>query len=162
ELSILPGAYRGKSLGMQEWNHPSFITSRTMQHLLHILEPNLEDGFMPTMSYDLMRVEQHYATQTQGLDITFDIRSAIYFATHIYTPLKKGYATYKKIEKGNHKGVIYSFVFRDPPVKKTEFYIQEFDTFKTYTPERILRQHCGLPLFHEYERNIAAADIDCI
>lgn len=40
--------------------------------------------------------------------------------------------------------------------------IEGFDLFKTYKPERIIRQDCGLPLFSDYDRNIAITDLDFI
>lgn len=64
--------------------------------------------------------------------------------------------------KGAHNGVIYLFRFTSPTVKKSEFYVRDFDLFKTYQPGRILRQNCGLPLIGDFERNIAICDIDCI
>jgi hypothetical protein len=109
-----------------------------------------------------MRVEQHYATQTAGLDISFDIETAIFFATYKFLFNSHGNAYHSKIKKGEHEGVIYGFRFRAPPVKKTEFLIEKFDLFKTYRPERVLRQNCALPLFCDYERNIAITDLDFI
>ncbi|MBK6698948.1 MAG: hypothetical protein IPG55_03435 [Saprospiraceae bacterium] len=76
--------------------------------------------------------------------------------------MTKKKALLKLVEKGQHKGFIYCFRFVDPPVKKTEFLIESFSLFKKYVPERILRQKCGLPVFSDYDRNIAVCDIDCI
>lgn len=68
-----------------------------------------------------MRVEQHYDTQTAGLDISFDIETAIFFATYKFLFNSHGNAYHSKIKKGEHEGVIYGFRFRDPPVKKLNF-----------------------------------------
>jgi hypothetical protein len=73
-----------------------------------------------------------------------------------------GIASLNRVPRGAHKGVIYCFRFGSPTVKKSEFYVRTFDLFQTYQPARILRQHCGLPLIGDYERNIAVCDIDCI
>lgn len=161
ELSILPGAFRNMNLGIDE--NPFKFESNTVSLLLRELEPNNPNVFFDSSSSnDIMRVEQHYAKQTSGLDISFDIETAIFFATNKLNWNNDGTAYHTRIEKGKHKGVIYSFVFRDPPIKKTEYLIQDFDLFKSFPPERILRQNCGLPLFSNYERNIAICDIDCI
>lgn len=161
EISIIPGVFRQAS------DYYSFKSEhkeeRSLKHLLHELEPNNTEIYLDSsFAYDIMRVEQHYATQTSGLDISFDIETAIFFATYKFQFNSKGRAYHSKIKKGDHKGVIYGFCFRDPPVKKTEFLIKKFDLFKTYKPERILRQNCGLPLFSEFDRNVAITDLDFI
>ncbi|MFZ1789176.1 MAG: hypothetical protein WAT92_12715 [Saprospiraceae bacterium] len=154
EISILPGAYRKKDF------HVSFIDPpNIIQLLFHEFEPYNDNDIFST---DIYRAEQHYATQTQGLDISFDIETALFFANFKYTLNDENRAFYKLIEKGHHKGVIYCLRFVDPPVKKTEYLIESFSLFKKYVPERILRQKCGLPVFSNYERNIAVCDIDCI
>jgi|APLak6261672720_1056091.scaffolds.fasta_scaffold06035_1 hypothetical protein len=154
EISILPGAYRKKDFKISFWDPP-----RIVQLLVNQLEPSEDnDIFSP----DIFRAEQHYATQTEGLDISFDIETALFFANYKYTLNDENKAFHKLIEKGHHKGVIYCFRFVDPPVKKTEYLIETFSLFKKFVPERILRQKCGLPFFSDYDRNIAVCDIDCI
>ncbi|MGR3293838.1 MAG: hypothetical protein ACUZ9M_07480 [Candidatus Scalindua sp.] len=161
EISIFPGMFRQNSELYSFKEMPQ--ETCTLKHLLHELEPNNPEVYVDSSyAYDIMRVEQHYATQTAGLDISFDIETAIFFAKYKFQFNSKGTAFYKKIRKGDHNGVIYGFCFRDPPVKKTEFLVKDFDIFKTYKPERIIRQGCGLPLFSEYERNIAITDLDLI
>ncbi|WP_167145072.1 FRG domain-containing protein [Pseudomonas sp. OTU750018] len=161
EISIFPGVFR------QSGEFYSFNVEhrerRSLKYLLRELEPNNPSVYLDSAyAYDIMRVEQHYATQTSGLDVSFDIETAIFFATYKFQLNTAGRAYHTKIEKGDHKGVIYGFCFRDPPVKKTEFLVRDFDLFRTYKPERILRQNCGLPLFSEYDRNIAITDLDFI
>lgn len=161
EISIFPGLYRQKE-APYSFNFPH-KEERSILRFLHELEPNNPDVYLDSYyAYDIMRVEQHYATQTTGLDISFDIETAIFFATYNFGFNSNGNAYHTKIKKGDHKGVIYGFCFRDPPVKKTEFLIKEFDLFKTYKPERVIRQCCGLPLFGDYERNIAITDLGFI
>jgi len=161
EISLFPGAYRQK---LTDYRFEEVVEeTRTLQYLLHKLEPNNPDVFADSFhAYDLMRTEQHYATQTRGLDVSFDIDVAVFFATQRFERTENNKARYTKVLSGNHTGVIYCFRFRDPPVKKTQFLIEEFDLFKTCRPERVLRQHCGLPLIGDFERNIALCDIDCI
>ena len=161
EISVFPGIYRQNAATY------SFATpieeKRTLQFLLHKLEPGNPEVYLDSAyAYDVMRTEQHYATQTRGLDVAFDIDIAIFFATHRYERGDSNKARYVRVRSGDHTGVIYCFRFTNPTVKRTEFLVQDFDLFKTYRPERILRQQCGLPLIGDYERNIALPDIDCI
>jgi hypothetical protein len=156
EISIMPGLYR-------QTNEPYDFDIETdenpsLQQVLGLVEP--KGSFNGAFPYDFMRIEQHYATQTAGLDITFGIESAIFFATHRFVRDSNGIATFEKVLKGEHQGVIYLFRFGSPPVRKSEYRIRDFDYFKTYPPVRILRQECGLPWFSGYERNIAVTDVD--
>jgi len=160
ELSILPGAFRQSGAEYRFSIEPP--SGMSMDWLFHELEPNNPNVYSDShFAYDPMRVEQHYASQTTGLDLTFDINTALFFATHKFT-ISNGIATLTPVATGAHKGVIYLFRFTQPSVKKSEFLVESFDLFKTYLPERILRQNCGLPLIGPHERNIAICDIDCI
>lgn len=162
EISIFPGVYRQDPDGFYSFNVP-FQEKRTIQAYLHELEPNDPEIYVYARhTHDYMRVEQHYCTQTAGLDISFDLETAIFFATYKYSSDENNVAYHTKIQKGEHKGVIYGFKFTNPPVNKSQFYINGFDLFKTYTPERLLRQDCGLPLIMDHERNIATTDIDFV
>lgn len=161
EISILPGAYRqaGEFYSFAETSREE----RSFDWYLHKLEPNNLQVFADKQfAYDIMRVEQHYATQTAGLDLAFEFDTAIFFATHKFKRNAAGRAYYEPIPEGEHTGTIYCFRFCDPPVKRTQYLINKFDFFKTFPPLRILRQDCGLPLFGPDERNIALTDIDCI
>lgn len=161
ELSIMPGIYR-QGGSFYSFNREA-IENRSFMHLLRELEPNNPSIYPDSQNaYDIMRVEQHYATQTAGLDISFDIDTAIFFATHKLTFNARNKAFHEKIERGNHLGVIYCFRFIDPPIKKSQYLIDKFDLFKTFRPERIIRQSCGLPLIGEYERNVSITDLDCV
>ncbi|SDZ63319.1 hypothetical protein SAMN05421547_1681 [Delftia lacustris] len=161
EISVLAGAYRQANEFYSFALQPK--EQRSFQDILGELEPNQPDlGFASISAYDIMRTEQHYATQTSGLDLAFELDTAIFFATHQFRWRASGKAYYERVKHGEHSGIIYCFRFRDPPVKRSQYYIKEFDLFKTYPPTRIIRQDCGLPLIGEYERNIAITDIDCI
>ena len=161
ELSILPGIYR-QAESPYSFNR-KIEERKSFQYFLRELEPNNRNVIHDSWyAYDSMRVEQHYATQTAGLDITFDVETAIFFATHQFKINKENRAYYEKVKKGNDSGVIYCFVFGTPAVKRTEYLIKGFDLFKTYWPERVIRQACGLPLFGGFERNISITDLDCI
>jgi hypothetical protein len=158
ELSILPGAYR-QSGGRYSFSIP-VEEIRSLQPWISSLEPE-SLGRFGRFAYDVMRTEQHYANQTRGLDLGFAIETAIFFATHKYRTRESGLAYFERVPKGAHQGVIYCFRFRDPPVNETQYLIREFDVFQTHPPLRVLRQHCGLPLFMDDERNIAITDLDC-
>jgi hypothetical protein len=160
ELSVMPGTFRQAGAEYRfSIDPPEGIP---LDWLLHELEPNNPEVYADShFAYDPMRVEQHYASPTAGLDLTFDINTAIFFATHRFT-LTGGIATFDRVDSGAHTGVIYCFRFGSPTVKKSEYYVRTFDLFKTYRPERILRQHCALPLIGDFERNIAITEIDCI
>lgn len=161
ELSVLPGAYRQAGEKYSFAIPPAKQLSFEM--LLDELEPNNPDVFLDARhSYDILRVEQHYAKQTTGLDLAFEIDTALFFATHKFERNAEGQAYYRRVNSGEHGGVIYCFRFREPPVKRSQYLIREFDLFKTFPPARILRQDCGLPMMGPEERNIAITDIDCI
>jgi hypothetical protein len=160
ELSIMPGLYRQNT---QEYSF-SFEPVRrpSLRSFLHELEPNNENVAANSMfAYDIMRTEQHYATATDGLDLSFDIETALFFATHKFRRAD-GSARYERVARGSHAGVIYCLRFGSPTVMKTEYLIRDFDFFKTHRPERILRQACALPLIGDFERNVAITEIDCI
>ncbi|HEY9421834.1 MAG TPA: hypothetical protein VIW92_10500 [Thermoanaerobaculia bacterium] len=157
ELSILAGVYR------QQGSPYSFELKPVEQRLTQFLPRHLFSGHADTpFAYDPMRVEQHYATQTRGLDLSFDVEVAIFFATHRFQMREASKAFYEDVPAGAHSGVVYAFRFRDPPVKRESFLIREFDLFRDHIPERVLRQNCGLPLMGDFERNIAITDLDCI
>lgn len=158
EISILPGEYRGQKYKIDNGGF-NFLKPSAIQLLVNELEPDHNNDLT---SQDIFRTEQHYATQTAGLDISFDIETALFFSNYKFSINNENKAFHTKIKKGKNKGVIYCFRFCNPSVKETEFLIKEFSLFKTYTPERVLRQKCGLPFFTYFERNISVCDIDCI
>lgn len=161
EISILPGLYRQSPKEIYSFD-AQVVEKRALTPLSFQLEAaDLERAYYgPT--HDFMRVEQHYARQTPGLDLTFDIDSALFFATNRFKIGNDGLAYHEPVPRSEHEGVIYLFRFGSPSVTRTEYLIREFDYFKTHPPLRILRQHCGLPLFGPYERNIAVTDIDTV
>jgi hypothetical protein len=160
ELSIMPGAYRQADLANYDCSIPIEETC-ALKEFASDFEPE-RDPFDLAWTHDLIRTEQHYSTQTMGLDAAFDINSALFFATHKFSWDVQGKAYYEKVRRGEHQGVIYLFRFGSPTVRRTEFLIREFNFFKTHKPERLLRQDCGLPYFHSYERNIAVTEVDCV
>ncbi|QWA13968.1 hypothetical protein GTU79_16865 [Sodalis ligni] len=73
---------------------------RSFLRFLHELEPNNPNVYLDSRySYDIMRVEQHYATQTTGLDISFDVETAIFFATYKLKFNSSGLAYHTRIKR---------------------------------------------------------------
>lgn len=111
---------------------------------------------------DLPMAEQHYGIDTCGLDITFDVAVAAFFASNKFKRREGGVADYETIADNTHQGVIYGFVFTDPPLKKTSEMVKELNVFNHIPPIRPLRQKCALPFFHATNMNEAICDLDFI
>jgi hypothetical protein len=115
-----------------------------------------------TANRDLPLVEQHYGIDTCGLDVTFDFRVATFFATNKFRYRDDGTAFYEHVDGGLHTGVVYGFVFRDPPLKKTAELVTEVASFNHIPPTRPVKQQCALPFFHSYNMNEAVCDLDFV
>lgn len=96
---------------------------------------------------DIAIVSQHYGFETYGLDITFNLEVAAFFATNSFKMKSNGKATYEPIENGKHQGVIYCFYFRAPQITQTRDIIQNIPAFEYIKPLRPIRQECALPFF---------------
>ena len=108
-------------------------------------------------------IEQHYGKQTIGLDVTFDLGVAAFFASHAFsTSADSTKATYRPIENGRHEGVVYLLRFHDPPVKRTDYLVNSLRVFEHLPIVRPLRQRCGLPAFHAHEIAAASRDLDAV
>ncbi|MDO5972013.1 hypothetical protein Q4Q35_19605 [Flavivirga aquimarina] len=107
-------------------------------------------------------IEQHYGMPTYGLDVTFELSTALFFASHKFKTDKEGYSFYEPIEKGKHQGVLYGFRFRDPSLVKTRDMVNNVPLFDHLKPERPIRQSCALPIFNDYNFNSALTDCDFI
>lgn len=108
-------------------------------------------------------IEQHYGKPTIGLDVTFDLGVAAFFASHSWSPSADSTkATYLPIEEGRHEGVVYLLRFRDPAVKRTDYLVNSLGVFEHLPVVRPLRQRCGLPAFHGHEIAAAARDLDAV
>ena len=160
EISILPGLYR-QSATLYSLETP-FDEQRSIEAFRDEIESAPDEGLHAFFARDFLHVEQHYARQTAGLDVTFSIESAIFFATNKFMINGNGHARYEAVHRGDHQGVIYLFRFGSPSVRRTEFLIKDFDYFRTNQPVRVIRQVCGLPYFESHERNIAVTDVDTV
>jgi hypothetical protein len=111
---------------------------------------------------DLPLVEQHYGFPTNGLDLTFDIDVALYFATHQFGISTEGKGLYEQIATHKHEGVVYCFRISDPPMKRTSDLVEDVGVFRELQPVRPTRQSCTLPLFDALCMNEVTADLDAI
>jgi hypothetical protein len=99
---------------------------------------------------------------TIGLDVTFDLATAAFFASHSFSLKPNGKATFEPVAANTNVGVIYCFVFRDPPVKKTNALISELRMFEHLLPVRPIRQTCALRTFDVTEIAAASLDLDAV
>jgi hypothetical protein len=118
--------------------------------------------FEAPFSKDVPLLEQHYGIPTIGLDVTFDPAVAFFFASHRFVPLQNGRASFELVDRGNHQGVVYCFVFEWPPVRETEYLIRDISLFKNLPPIRPIRQRCGISAFHMNEIAAAARDLHAV
>ena len=104
-------------------------------------------------------LEQHYGFPTVGLDVTFDLKTALFFATNRFQIRKEdGKANYKQIKNG-HEGVIYLLRFTAPKLMKTRDMISSIGAFDHIPPIRPIKQTCAIPFFLSHFVNEAAAHI---
>lgn len=104
-------------------------------------------------------LEQHYGMQTIGLDVTFDIGTALFFATNKFVMTDRNKTTYLPVDGHEHHGIVYCMVYEDPPLTKTSDMITALHVFEHVPPVRPLRQKCALPFFHSMNFNEAATEI---
>lgn len=107
---------------------------------------------------DMPLVEQHYGIKTNGLDVTFDIGVALFFAVNQAKRDSHDRVVFERASSDLPTGVVYMFVFRDPPLSTTQDMVEQVLTFKHLHPEWPIRQRCGLPFFHAWCINEAICD----
>jgi hypothetical protein len=117
-----------------------------------------------TSSEESTVLEQHYGMDTCGLDVTFDLSVAAFFACNqfVMADRERHLADYQLIAPGEHQGVIYCLVFEDPPLERTSDLVSKFELFDELPPTRPLRQSCALPYFHAEHFNEAATEVHSI
>jgi len=120
-----------------------------------------EHMFSAQTSGEAPLLEQHYGMPTIGLDVTFDLATAFFFASHRF-PAEGRRVRCEPVDRGSHHGVVYCFVFEWPPVKETEFLVKDISLFRNLPPLRPIRQHCGLPAFHFNEIAAAGRDLHAV
>lgn len=114
------------------------------------------------MSEEPVLIEQHYGMPTMGLDLTFELSVAAFFATHQLVRTESRLADHIPVAEGEHQGVIYCFVFEDPPVVKSARLITKLELFDHCPPLRPLRQKCAFEFFHSENFNEAAVELDAM
>jgi len=110
-------------------------------------------------SQDYPLIEQHYGMSTTGLDVTFDLATAFFFAANRFTK-KRGKADYQPIE-GPHEGVVYCMVLPEG-FRKTSDQVKSIPAFDHLNPLRPLRQQCALPSFAAHNFNEGVGHLDAI
>lgn len=116
-----------------------------------------------SMNSELPLVEQHYGIDTVGLDVTFDVSVATFFAANRFVSRAEDRtAHYHPPSPGGHTGVLYGFVFRDPSLRREEELVRSIPIFDHIQPVRPIRQQCALPFFHALNLNEATCDLDFV
>lgn len=103
---------------------------------------------------------QHYGVPTPALDLTFDLRTACFFALMKFDVGPNGRARF--IPSGSRESIVYGFVFHDPPVTRTNDLVQELNWFEEFRPVRPLRQACALRMTDSNSVNCASPDLAVI
>ena len=109
-------------------------------------------------------MEQHYGYKSIGLDLTFDVSTALFFATNRFVLLDgaRNSGDYVPVKTGEHQGVLYCFVFEDPPLTASENMVRDIGIFEHCPPRRPVIQRCALPGFGPLNFNEAAIDIEAV
>lgn len=169
-ISLLEYSFISDKLHFYEFNVPKLMKKNIEKYGPHT-NSSIED-FPDPESQEFARrykeklnigneqalIEQHYGFPTVGLDVTFDLKTALFFATNKYTQKDNGKFTYTPTIHEN-KGVIYLLKFRSPKLMKTRDLISSIDTFKHIPPVRPIKQSCALPFFQSNYVNEASANV---
>lgn len=92
-------------------------------------------------------LEQHYGMATAGLDVTFDLKTALFFASHRFVRQADGRCRYERVPAGQHRGLVYCLVFIDPALTRSSDAVEAIPIFEHLDPRRVYRQQCALPIF---------------
>lgn len=144
------------------WSHTDDLT----------LAEKFTDNVMPRTGYvrysregrlfrQLPTIQQHYGIRTAGLDVTFDLSVACFFALNSFSFNENGKGYFQRKNKDVNP-VVYCFVFHDPPLTKTLDITSSFDWFKDFEPLRPKRQNCALVGTDSFSVNVAQADMAVI
>ena len=102
---------------------------------------------------------QHYGYETTGLDVTFDLPTACFFAVNNLVRQPDGRTRIIPCGPLESPGVVYAFVFRDPPVRETADLIRDLESLAHIPPTRPGRQKCALRNFDSFQINQAVTDL---
>jgi hypothetical protein len=103
-------------------------------------------------------IQQHYGIPTAGLDVTFELATACFFAVSEFAEDSRGRLRAERLSE-NSDPTVYCFAFHDPPVVHTRDLVQELPWFEDTPPVRPIRQECALLDTSTETVNVAAADI---
>lgn len=98
-------------------------------------------------------LEQHYGFPTTALDVTFDVRTAAFFARNRFV-VSDGLADYVPLSSAS--SVLYVLHFPNGEIASTAEMITHFEIFKRYPPVRPVRQSAALVHHGMYAINHAA------
>lgn len=90
---------------------------------------------------DDILLSQHYGIKTPCLDVTFDLKTALFFSLYKFTKLDNGKATY--VKNSNKNAMVFCLLFTDPCLS-TQNMITEIGMFDHIPPIRPLIQKCAL------------------
>jgi hypothetical protein len=105
--------------------------------------------------------QQHYGIATAGIDVTFDLATACFFALNSFRLGEGDKGFFHRMRK-NINPIVYGFVFHDPPLTKTRDLVQSFDWFEHLKPIRPIRQRCAIVGTDSFSVNVAVPDIAVI
>jgi hypothetical protein len=100
---------------------------------------------------------QHYGIPTPALDVTFDLKTACFFALKKFDVGTNGRARFVPSE--SHESIVYGFVFHDPPVTRTHDLVKDLRWFEGCPPVRPIRQECALRMTDCSTVNYASPDV---
>ena len=107
------------------------------------------------VNHEGVLLEQHYGMPTCGIDLTFDLATAISFALFQYNQNQEG-KVYSKYNP-NSEAAVYGLMV--PGIKSSEDMVQEIELFKHLPPIRPLKQKCTLSCQDTFSINEAAFHI---
>lgn len=90
---------------------------------------------------DDILLSQHYGIKTPCLDVTFDLKTALFFSLYKFVKLDNGKATY--VKNANKNAMVFCLLFTDPCLS-TQDMITKIDMFDHIPPIRPLVQKCAL------------------
>jgi hypothetical protein len=146
-------------LSMADNYNDDEFPDETCREIWHRYNTHFIEG---PVSNEIPLIEQHYGIPTIGLDVTFDLATALFFAAHRFHQPYDGLASFVPVDGKAHEGVVYCFVFSSPPVRRTSEQIARLRAFAHIPPLRPVRQQCALPAFHIDEISAACRDLDAI
>ncbi len=172
EISMLPSHWRRFRDDFRKRCEPEFwsifsnavgkvVLSGPLRRALdaHTQNQEVEHHFSGEIKGQFAALEQHYGFPTVGLDVTFDLATAIFFSRHECVTVD---GLWDYVPVGTQVTYLYAFVFRDPAVIETRDLLETIDIFPAYPAVRVQRQRAALVGCGMYSVNIAVPDVAAI